>query len=379
MEDTYKEIFTENESEDLVDQKKLTGKRFYEAKTYNIIGASQQARGEFKSAMKNFKLAIEIRPDYAEAHNNIGILHHNKGNLILALKSFKTAIKLEPDHPEFNHNMATLLYDTSDYKTAIKFFKKNNSSDSQTDLLKCFYKLGKPDSFYNQVDFLLKRGDNNATMGRYISRAETKYGIKRPNPFCQNPLEYVLQTNILDLCDFKNIFIKGSDEILNNKLISHNNIEIVKNGIKTAGNLFSLETKETRQIKNIIHLEIEKYWSLFKNSNEGLIRERPKKYRVSGWILSLMNGGSVQPHMHKQGWVSGSIYINVPPKVKADSGNLVVCLDDATNKLSNNQNLKSLDVRTGSLCLFPSSLPHYTVPFEGQKNRIVLGFDIIPK
>jgi hypothetical protein len=34
---------------------------------------------------------------------------------------------------------------------------------------------------------------------------------------------------------------------------------------------------------------------------------------------------------------------------------------------------------TGSLCLFPSSLHHYTVPFEGKEDRIVLAFDVIPK
>ena len=39
----------------------------------------------------------------------------------------------------------------------------------------------------------------------------------------------------------------------------------------------------------------------------------------------------------------------------------------------------TIDVVTGSLCLFPSSLHHYTVPFEGKEDRIVLAFDVIPK
>jgi hypothetical protein len=38
-----------------------------------------------------------------------------------------------------------------------------------------------------------------------------------------------------------------------------------------------------------------------------------------------------------------------------------------------------IDVVTGSLCLFPSSLHHYTVPFEEKEDRIVLAFDVIPK
>ena len=42
------------------------------------------------------------------------------------------------------------------------------------------------------------------------------------------------------------------------------------------------------------------------------------------------------------------------------------------------ENKKSIDVVTGSLCLFPSSLLHYTIPFESEENRIVLAFDMIP-
>jgi hypothetical protein len=81
--------------------------------------------------------------------------------------------------------------------------------------------------------------------------------------------------------------------------------------------------------------------------------------------------------MHENGWVSGSVYINVPPKLKADSGNLVVSIEDEQSNLEENK--KSIDVVTGSLCLFPSSLHHYTIPFESNEERIVLAFDVIPK
>jgi len=31
-----------------------------------------------------------------------------------------------------------------------------------------------------------------------------------------------------------------------------------------------------------------------------------------------------------------------------------------------------------SLCLFPASLLHYTIPFESEEKRIVLAFDVVP-
>ena len=88
----------------------------------------------------------------------------------------------------------------------------------------------------------------------------------------------------------------------------------------------------------------------------------------------MKNGGKLKAHMHDMGWLSGSIYVNVPPKVQTDSGNLVVCIDDNENET----NKKSIDVVTGSLCLFPSSLLHYTIPFEAEEERVVLAFDVMP-
>ena len=93
----------------------------------------------------------------------------------------------------------------------------------------------------------------------------------------------------------------------------------------------------------------------------------------------MKSGGQLQPHMHENGWISGSVYINVPSKLQTESGNLVVCLEE--NQLtSKDRNLgKSIDVVTGSLCLFPASLFHYTIPFASEEDRIVLAFDVVPK
>jgi hypothetical protein len=93
----------------------------------------------------------------------------------------------------------------------------------------------------------------------------------------------------------------------------------------------------------------------------------------------MQRGGKLSAHMHDTGWITGSVYINVPPKSKTNSGNLVLCLSDQKHALgAANSHESIIDVVTGSLCLFPSSLRHYTVPFDEEENRIVLAFDVIP-
>ena len=134
------------------------------------------------------------------------------------------------------------------------------------------------------------------------------------------------------------------------------------------------------KIKNVIETEIEKYRLYFKDSEEGFIKNWPPDYSLNAWLISMKNEGSLRPHMHENGWISGSIYINVPTKSKIDSGNLVVCIGDEEYVTSKNKNpKKSIDVITGSLCIFPASLIHYTIPFESEDERIVLAFDVVPK
>ena len=95
----------------------------------------------------------------------------------------------------------------------------------------------------------------------------------------------------------------------------------------------------------------------------------------------MKSGGKIKPHIHDYGWLSGSVYINVPPKLNINSGNLVVCLDENQNEIpeKNTDNNKVINVVTGSLCLFPASLFHYTIPFKSDEERIVLAFDVMAK
>ena len=93
----------------------------------------------------------------------------------------------------------------------------------------------------------------------------------------------------------------------------------------------------------------------------------------------MKSGGKLDSHMHDSGWITGSIYINVPPKSKPDSGSIVLCLNDKEHIIGLEKTQDSIiDVVTGSLCLFPSSLHHYTIPFDAKENRVVLAFDVIP-
>ena len=245
--------------------------------------------------------------------------------------------------------------------------------------MQCLYLLNKKSVFFDELDYLINQDIANAVIGSLTYRSALKYGLERPNLFCREPLKYVLHNDLAAQYDFEEIFVEKAKSLLNESRISNRKQSLLVNGYQTSGNLFDIQSDATYKIQEAIRLEIEKYQKSFKDSKEGLIKKWPTEYSLYGWLISMKNGGELSAHIHDTGWITGSIYINVPPKSKKDSGNLVVTTHDTKDGRVNSKDINSIDVVTGSLCLFPSSLLHYTIPFESEEERIVLAFDVLPK
>jgi Flp pilus assembly protein TadD len=385
------------------------------AEAHNNLGATLRALGKLNDAESSYMKAIIFKPDYPEAHNNLGVVlkelgrlndaeksyrqaialqpsfadaHSNLGNTLNELgksedaeASYRKAIELKSDYEVAQHNLGIWYSEQGKYKEAVQLLlKSKNFKNGQSYLLKCWYFLNEQALFYEQLESLTSLGITDAIIGSFGCRAEIKFGIEKGNPFCNNPLNYVFKTDLSKKYDFDEKFIKPSLALLNDAKLNNRSQNLLTNGLQTSGNLFALENILIDEIKKIIELEIENYRLHFKDSKEGLIKNWPDDYSLHGWLIRMKNGGALRPHMHEKGWISGSIYINVPPKLNTNDGNLVVCIEDdalLSEAQDNKENI--IDVTTGSLCLFPASLLHYTIPFESDEDRIVLAFDVIPK
>ena len=343
------------------------------------LGNLQQELGRLEDAETSYRKAIELKPDFAIAHSNLGNTLQELGRFEDAEVSFRRGIELKPDFTEAHYNLGEFLYRRNKYEKAAEQFKLTNYGKSQTYLLMCLYSQDERSLFYEHLDHLISQGLKNALIGALGCRAAIRYGVVRPNLFCNDPLNYVLKGDLSKQYDFANTFVKPSMAILSENSGSDKLQTLIINGRQTRGNLFGVEGKAIDEIKRIINIEVEKYRVYFNESDEGLIRNWPTSYSLYGWLIHMKSGGELRPHIHENGWISGSIYINVPPKLKIDSGNLVVCIDDEVDPKGYKQNPKKIiDVVTGSLCLFPASLAHYTIPFESEEERVVLAFDVVP-
>jgi len=353
-----------------------------DAEAHSNLGITLQELGRLAEAEKSLIQAIELRPNFAEAHNNLGVTLQEQGRLNEAETSYVQALTLKPDFAQVYYNMGFTLKEAGRLAKAKTCFAQATAlqpdhDEAYNNLLKCLYLLDCKALFFDRLDRLIEQGKSNAVIGSLTSRSALKYGVEKPNLFCSEPLEYVLHVDLNSQYDFEKTFANNAKSILCERKALTRQQSLLVNGYQTSGNLFDLEHSFVEEIEKAIRLEIDRYRKNFNASAEGLITKWPTDYSLYGWLISMKSGGELKPHIHDQGWLSGSLYINVPKKTKAQNGNLVVSLCEDKDVVDKSKNVeKIIDVKTGSLVLFPASLTHYTIPFESEEERIVLAFDV---
>jgi tetratricopeptide (TPR) repeat protein len=355
------------------------------AQAHSNLGNILQELGRLEDAVRSYEKAIAIKPDLELAHSNLGSTMHELGRLEDAETSYNKAIAIKPDCAEAHSNLGNTLKALgrvaeaeASFAEAVKL--KPDYIKARNEMLTCLYLMDKKLEFFAELDYSIKQDIANSVIGSLTCRSALKYGDEYPNIFCSAPLEHVLHVDLKSRYNFEEIFVLNAKAVLSDNNRSHKKQDLLSNGYQTSGNLFDIGNSLTDQIQKAIRLEIERYRINFESSQEGLIIKWSTEYSLYGWLISMKSGGELHPHIHESGWLSGSIYINVPPKLKIDSGNLVVALgkdSDTTNSCLNFK--KVIDVVTGSMVLFPASLMHHTIPFESDEERIVLAFDVILK
>ena len=86
---------------------------------FNIAGASNAGLKQFDAAIHNYKQALKIKPDYADAYFNMANIFKVKGDLEEAIESYKQALKLKPNYADAYNNMGNALKDKGDPEAAI--------------------------------------------------------------------------------------------------------------------------------------------------------------------------------------------------------------------------------------------------------------------
>lgn len=386
------------------------------AEAHSNLGAVLQAQGELDAAIDSYRAALAVQPD-ARVHFNLGTAYRNQGRLAAAATSFEQALALAPVYPdalnnlgevlrdlgriddavasferalaqapgtaEASYNLAVLRCDSGRLDQAIGHFEASRLRDWQERVLLCLYKTEQFEAFRAGLDRLLATPAAHASplLATLSAHHAVNFAVSDGCDFCRQPLDFVFHGRIDAL---------GSDrsELRQQLLIDIGSAEIaarkqgrLHHGIQSSGNLFKRPEASFRALSGLIAEQVERYRQRHAGAEGVFVRDFPAATEFSSsWYVKMQTGGHLTSHIHETGWLSGVVYLAIPPRVADSDDGCIEFSTDGDNYPRRRADFPRRVVApaVGDIVLFPSSLFHRTVPFSAAEERICIAFDVAP-
>lgn len=146
-------------------------------------------------------------------------------------------------------------------------------------------------------------------------------------------------------------------------------------GGKQTGLLDPQDGPAVAAVMQFIRGQVETYAAGLAASGTGFARGRPARGRLAVWGVVCGASGRQRSHRHPNGWLSGVFYVAGP----ADERGLFrgpLLVGDTGEAFTAPWKTRPVEPRPGRLVLFPSYMPHSTVPSGVDGDRISIAFDV---
>ncbi len=344
--------------------------------------------GDLDNAIKKINLSLEKWPDDPSLLNNKAIILSELGNYIEAEETYLTIIKQLPNHflgyynlalfyekhlrfEEACRNLKRCLLIVPNAPEALEAYNRIKNSSIQLnrgkdikDIIYTFF----TNKEWEQAYLLLKEKESEIERTQYyafLSEMPTIY---------QDKLSCSKYFNLREVVKSYNIFESKSKEIdlLVSSLKKESTLKWnragkpTRNGYQSHEILINKKTIYSEILENPLITKINEYlkYSLFDQAEY-----YDKSLKLSGWGVILKSGGKQDKHIHPRSLISGVLYLKTPKtfntKAKNKEGNLLFPTGDQLY----------VDPKPGLLILFPSYLPHETIPFYSSEERICIAFN----
>lgn len=158
--------------------------------------------------------------------------------------------------------------------------------------------------------------------------------------------------------------------------------QTLRGGTQTAGNLFVQREAEIQALVEALRDCIADYIRRMPNDpRHPLWSRRSENFGFStSWSVRLRRSGYHSMHMHPFGWISSAYYVDIPPEIESSdaAGGGLKFGEPDIDLGEHGKARRRIQPAVGRLVLFPSYMWHGTVPFDSDRTRTTVAFDVVP-
>ena len=381
--------------------------------SYMNLGSIYKDLGNPKQALEFTLKSIELNPDSSISYMNLGSIYKDLGQPNLALEFTLKSIDLNPNNPSCLINLGSIYKEIGELDQAFLPLRKAAKYEqteakavfllAETYYLKQLYVeaiqvLGIAKS-KEQKNLLLSlhlvlnnKNEFNLCARELIANnwldKRSVGAIDHANVLYDQKMDNGLNGSSFDSISTQNISENEMSEILFNEMLSylsdvtlHSRFQkLLINGTQTSGNIFDTPKESFRVLLKLLINKIETYnQDCNVNTDKSFMTNwNNKLYTVTGWAIVMGKGGSLLPHNHEHGWLTGTFYLQLPEILdKADEGAIEFSHKGPQYPHDNIVfDKKVLRPKIRDLNIFSSSLFHRTLPFQSSTQRICIAFDL---
>tara|TARA_Y100000991_G_scaffold195936_1_gene165536 strand:+ start:353 stop:1753 length:1401 start_codon:yes stop_codon:yes gene_type:complete len=343
------------ESGRLLDSKNVLEKAML-ANPDNPSIATQLAITE--SELGNYDKAENLHKKLTQQYSNAFLSHFNYGLFLVnigekerALSCFERCKQLVPNAPEAQEQIDKLLISEKDTLTDIYKDIEKEQWDKAEIKLRENQESIEPIQFWAAVNELPT--ELQGKLGEVVAFDE-EVQVKTVELYSELERESFLN----DLADT----VKNTESLIWNRAGKP-----TRYGYQSHEMLNGIQSPNIQDLCKRLKLEVHDYIK-DKPLLQQLRDQKEVNNVLSGWSVVLRKGGHQKRHIHPESVVSGVLYIQLPEE-SADEGK------KEGNLLFPSNNMKMVTPKEGMLVLFPSYLPHQTIPIKSNDERICIAFN----
>lgn len=314
--------------------------------------------GRSANAETVLKTALGMGLDHPDIYHRLGKAHFALGRKSDGMTCYNQALGHEPGSRTYRLDMAHVLIQSGDYDRALKHIEEVLRS-SPYDQVAIAYQgvawrlLGDPrESVLNDYEAMVKS---------YMIEPPEGYGSIES--FNERLREVLLGLH---------------------KASRHPVEQTLRGGSQTMGSLFAHDIPEIQLVRQQLEKAIARYIADMPGDQNHILYGRKRDgFSFSGsWSVNLKRQGFHVNHVHTEGWISSCYYVALPNAVErhADAYQGWIKFGETNLGLGEHERIaKIVKPEVGKLVLFPSYIYHGTVPFEDDKPRTTIAFDVVPE